>query len=191
MAETKKVKVGVVGVGRGTSMMRYCECSGNAEIVAICDNWEQGLKDKLAELNDKNITGYTSYDEFLKHDMDVVVLANFATEHAPFAIKAMNAGKHVISEVLPCQTLKEAVELIETVERTGKEYLYLENYCFMRDRLKCANAIKPVRSVKWNTPRANTSTTANASGSPSRRAIPSIGATICIPRFIARIPSAR
>ena len=47
MAETKKVKVGVVGVGRGTSMMRYCECSGNAEIVAICDNWEQGLKDKL------------------------------------------------------------------------------------------------------------------------------------------------
>ena len=131
MAETKKVKVGVVGVGRGTSMMRYCECSGNAEIVAICDNWEQGLKDKLAELNDKNITGYTSYDEFLKHDMDVVVLANFATEHAPFAIKAMNAGKHVISEVLPCQTLKEAVELIETVERTGKEYLYLENYCFM------------------------------------------------------------
>ena len=75
MAETKTVKVGVVGVGRGTSMMRYCECSGNAEIVAICDNWEQGLKDKLAELNDKNITGYTSYDEFLKHDMDVVVLA--------------------------------------------------------------------------------------------------------------------
>lgn len=131
MAETKKVKVGVVGVGRGTSMMRYCECSGNAEIVAICDNWEQGLKDKLDELNDPNITGYVDYDEFLKHDMDAVVLANFATEHAPFAIKAMNAGKHVISEVLPCQTLKEAVELIETVERTGKEYLYLENYCFM------------------------------------------------------------
>lgn len=51
--ENKKVKVGVVGVGRGTSMMRYCECSGNAEIVAICDNWEQGLKDKLAELDDK------------------------------------------------------------------------------------------------------------------------------------------
>lgn len=49
MAETKKVKVGVVGVGRGTSMMRYCECSENAEIVAICDNWEQGLKDKLAD----------------------------------------------------------------------------------------------------------------------------------------------
>ena len=64
MAETKKVKVGVVGVGRGTSMMRYCECSGHAEIVAICDNWEQGLKDKLDELNDPNITGYVNYDEF-------------------------------------------------------------------------------------------------------------------------------
>jgi predicted dehydrogenase len=43
----------------------------------------------------------------------------------------MKAGKHVFSEVLPVQTLKEAVELIETVEETGKIYAYGENYCFM------------------------------------------------------------
>jgi predicted dehydrogenase len=60
-----------------------------------------------------------------------VVLANYATEHAPFAIKAMNKGLNVISEVLPCQTLKEAVELVETVESTGMKYYYLENYCYM------------------------------------------------------------
>lgn len=51
--------------------------------------------------------------------MDAVVLANYANEHAPFAIKAMRAGKHVFSEVLPVQTIKEAVELIETIEETG------------------------------------------------------------------------
>ena len=58
-------------------------------------------------------------------------LANYATEHAPFAIKAMKAGKHVYSEVLPCQTMKEAVELVETVEETGKVYCYGENYCYL------------------------------------------------------------
>ena len=31
----------------------------------------------------------------LEHDMDAVVLANFATEHAPFAVKALEKGFHV------------------------------------------------------------------------------------------------
>ena len=63
--------------------------------------------------------------------MDAVVLANYANEHAPFAIKAMKLGKHVFSEVLPVQTMKEAVELVETVEETGMIYGYGENYCYM------------------------------------------------------------
>ena len=45
--------------------------------------------------------------------MDAVVLANYANEHAPFAIKAMKKGLHVFSEVLPVQNMKEAVELVE------------------------------------------------------------------------------
>jgi predicted dehydrogenase len=63
--------------------------------------------------------------------MDAVVLANYANEHVPFAIKAMKRGLHVFSEVLPCQNMKEAVELIETVEDTGLVYAYGENYCYM------------------------------------------------------------
>jgi predicted dehydrogenase len=63
--------------------------------------------------------------------MDAVVLANYANQHAPFAIRAMKLGKHVFSEVLPVQTMKEAVELIEAVEETGKIYAYGENYCYM------------------------------------------------------------
>ena len=63
--------------------------------------------------------------------MDAVVLANYATEHATFAIRCMNKGKHVLSEVLPCETMAQAVELIETVERTGLVYAYAENYCYM------------------------------------------------------------
>ena len=43
----------------------------------------------------------------------------------------MKAGKHVLSEVLPVQTMQEAVALIETVEETGMTYAYAENYCYM------------------------------------------------------------
>lgn len=127
----RKIKVGVIGVNRGSSMINYCRSAGNAQVVAICDKWEEGLRKKQQEINDASISYYVDYEDFLKHDMDVVVLANFANEHAPFAVRAMNEGKNVISEVLPCQNMKEAVELIETVKRTGKQYFYAENYCFM------------------------------------------------------------
>ena len=126
-----KVKIGVIGGGRGKSMIRYGREASNAELVAICDFRDDVLERMKKECGEDGISYYSDYDEFLKHDMDAVILANYANQHAPFAIKAMKAGKHVFSEVLPVQTLKEAVELIETVEETGKIYAYGENYCYM------------------------------------------------------------
>ena len=127
----KKVRVGVIGAYRGNQMIKYCKRAEHAELVAICDKLEGALA-KQKELDEEGkITFYTDFDEFLKHDMDAVVLANYANEHAPFAIKALNAGKHVYSEVLPVQNMKEAVELIETIEKTGLVYSYGENYCYM------------------------------------------------------------
>ncbi len=125
----KKIKIGVIGVGRGESMMAYCEAAQNAELVAVCDKWAEGLAH--CKKKHPQVACYTSYDEFLTHDMDAVVLANYANEHAPFAIKAMKAGKHVFSEVLPVQTMQEAVALVEAVEETGMTYAYGENYCYM------------------------------------------------------------
>ena len=127
----KKCRIGVVGVGRGSMMWKYCADANNAEIVAICDKWEEGIEKTKAKIPGDSITYYTDYEAFLQHDMDVVLLANYATEHAPFAIKAMQAGKDVISEVLPAQNMAEAVQLIECVESTGRKYCYAENYCYM------------------------------------------------------------
>ena len=127
----KRIRIGVIGAGRGGSMISYCLTAGNAELVAICDKWEEGLERQKRLHPDMDVAYYTDYDEFLKHDMDAVVLANYANEHAPFAIKALRAGKHVFSEVLPVQTVAEAVALIETVEETGLTYAYGENYCYM------------------------------------------------------------
>lgn len=127
----KKVKIGVLGGFRGSSMIEYCKIADNAEVVAICDNNDEVLTKQKNDCKDYPITFYENFEDFIKHDMDAVVLANFAHEHAPFAIRSMKEGKHVFSEVLPVQTMKQAVELIETVEDTGKIYAYGENYCYM------------------------------------------------------------
>ena len=127
----KKVKVGVFGVGRGGSMMGYCKRAENAELVAVCDQWEEGLLKKKKDFGDDAISYYTSFDEFIRHDMDAVVLANYANEHAPFAVKCLQHGKHVMSEVLPVNSMAEAVALVEAVEGSKAVYAYAENYCFM------------------------------------------------------------
>ncbi|MBQ8579157.1 MAG: Gfo/Idh/MocA family oxidoreductase [Oscillospiraceae bacterium] len=127
----KKIRIGVLGGGRGASMVSYCKRSDSAQIVALCDKDPQVLQVQRKKFGDLGITFYDNFDDFILHDMDAVVLANYANEHAPFAIRAMQRGLHVFSEVLPCQTMKEAVELIETVEQTGRIYAYGENYCYM------------------------------------------------------------
>ncbi len=127
----KKCKVGILGVGRGMTVWNYCKIAENAEVVAVCDSCGDRLENAKKNINSEKVTFYNDYDRFLGHDMDVVILANYANEHAPFAIKAMQAGKNVISEVLPVETMAEAVALIECIEQTGKKYCYAENYCFM------------------------------------------------------------
>lgn len=131
-SKASKVKIGVMGAGRGKTMMNYCREAGNAELVAVCDFRAERLVAAEKEYGvDGNITYYTDFDEFIKHDMDCVVLANYANAHAPFAVRCLEAGKNVLSEVLPVQTMREAVELVEAVERTGKIYAYAENYAYM------------------------------------------------------------
>ena len=83
----KKIKIGVLGLYRGSSMINYCLAADNAELVAICDKWEEGIKLQKEKHPEYDITYYTDFDEFLKHDMDMVVLANCANEHAPFTVR--------------------------------------------------------------------------------------------------------
>ena len=129
----EKIKIGVLGAYRGMSMIGFCSKYEQAELVAVCDKYQPALDkcEKSLAGSGAKPTFYKDFDEFLKHDMDAVVLANYATEHAPFAVRCLKAGKHVISEVMPVQTLKEAVELVEAIEESGKVYAYAENYCYM------------------------------------------------------------
>jgi predicted dehydrogenase len=122
---TALIRVGVVGAGRGKSFAAGATELVGMKLVAVCDNSPARLK----ELSDKHgVTGYLDYDKFLEHEMDAVVLANYFHEHAPFAIKALAAGKHVMSECICNATIGEGVGLCRAVEKSGRIYMLAENY---------------------------------------------------------------
>ena len=121
-----KTRVGVVGVWRGMTFVHHAESVG-MEVVAICDT----RADRLAKAGESSgVTKYTDYDRFLEHDLDAVILCNYFHQHAPFAIKALNAGKHVMSETAACKTIGEGVALARAVESSGCIYMFAENYSY-------------------------------------------------------------
>ncbi|MBC7326638.1 Gfo/Idh/MocA family oxidoreductase [bacterium] len=124
----KKLKVGVFGIKRGATFAHLFDMNPHTELSAICDADELAVKQFLGDR--KEVAVYSDYDKFLEHDLDIVVLCNYCTEHAPAAIKALNSGRSVLSEVIACKTLAEGVELCRTVEKTGKHYMLAENYCY-------------------------------------------------------------
>ena len=103
--------------------------SQDLALVGICDFSSKKIE-KASK--DYNVKFYSEFNEMLDSDIDAVVLANYFHQHAPFAIKAMEAGKHVLSETTPAGTMAEAVMLCEAVEKTGMTYMFAENYPFTK-----------------------------------------------------------
>src|SRR6266487_4287097 len=122
----RMLRVGVVGGRRGLTLARECQMGG-MEVVAICDLDRARLNSASSALG---AVPYQDYDAFLAHDMEGVILANFFDAHAPLALKALKAGKHVMSETAACKTVAEGVQLQRTVEQTGGVYLFAANYPF-------------------------------------------------------------
>ena len=127
-----KLKIGVFGAHRGMTMIQQLLHHPDAAVCAICDKHRPSLETagKAADEAGVKVELFEDFEQFIQADMDAVVLANYAHQHAPYAIRLLKSGRHVMSEVLTCANLAEAVELIETVESTGKIYQYAENYCF-------------------------------------------------------------
>ncbi|MGC8861886.1 MAG: Gfo/Idh/MocA family oxidoreductase [Armatimonadota bacterium] len=114
--------VGVGGMGSGhVNMVKQLSQDQNVQIVAVCDVWEkrrQENKDR-AGLSDSQV--YSDYRKLLENkDIDLVVIATPDHWHAPIAIAAMEAGKHVYVEKPMCRYLDEALKMHATAKRTKR-----------------------------------------------------------------------
>ena len=130
----KKLKFGILGGTRGIdSLYKVFLNHPYAEVSAVCESFEP-LRNKIRdEWKLRGINGhvFASFDEMIDSGIDAVIIANYANEHAPYAIRALKKGVHVFSESIPTQTMQEAVELCEAVEESGAIYGYGENYCYL------------------------------------------------------------
>lgn len=137
----KPLRFAVIGAGRGRSFIQSAQSlSEQVQLAAVCDNFAPAL-DGLRDRTD--IKFYRDFDAVLDDpDIDAVCIATPLPMHARQAITALEAGKHVLSEVTACRSLEEGWQLIETVERTGLTYMMAENYCFMRPVLMVQNMIE-------------------------------------------------
>ena len=123
----KNIKIGIFGTGERGRLLATTLLLFKCEVVALCESREAELE-KTAKLVGGDVATYTDFDEFIKHDMDAVILTNFFHEHAPYAIKCMERGIHVFSECISNGTMAEGVELIRAFEKSNSIYMLAENY---------------------------------------------------------------
>ena len=134
--EKKVVKLGVVGLNRGRDIVWNVWGHCNDFVLrAICDKNPKRLADgkKFFEeqLGAKDFLCFDNLDDLLASDIDAVLIATDATLHTPQAIKALNAGKHVISEIPAINSVEEAKMLTEAVKAHPElKYMAAENCCF-------------------------------------------------------------
>ena len=133
------IKLAVAGGNRGA---RFDQVLGGLEdqieLVAICDpsdevrsRWTDGRPDLKA---------YSQFEDMVEDPgIDAIFIATPMLLHAGQALTALNAGKHVLSEVIAAATLDECHALVETVEKTGLTYMMAENYCYRREAMMIKN----------------------------------------------------
>ena len=114
----REIRIGVLGADRGRSLARSAKLCG-LKLVAVCDHFKARLD---AVCKDLEVDGYEDFDTFIQQEFDAVIVASCFHQHAPFAKKALLAGKHVLSETSTNNTLREGVELYRMAEESGLCY---------------------------------------------------------------------
>jgi len=134
--DVNKLRVGLVGVGRGTAYGFQFRNHARTEVSAICDVNPEVLEQMRATFGLKSSQAFRNYDDFVGADLDIVFLGTPMPFHAEQAIKAMEDGKHVLSELTMATTVEDCERIVRTVKRTGMKYMMAENYYyfhFMRE----------------------------------------------------------
>jgi predicted dehydrogenase len=133
------VRLAVVGGHRGSSFEAALKAfPEKIQLAALCD-LDEALLAKAREKS-PSLKTTTSFTKLLEDpNIDAVLIATPMQLHAPQAIQALKAGKHVLSEVIAAVTLDECWELVETVEKTKITYMLSENYCYTRQAMMIKN----------------------------------------------------
>lgn len=121
-----ETKVGVLGAGRGMVFAEAFDVLPESRTVAIADR-VASRRDHAKRIC-PNARIYAEYAEMLQHhDLDAVVVASEGPAHSEHVVQALQAGKHVLSEVPIAYTIEGHVAIFDAVQSSGREYMLAEN----------------------------------------------------------------
>ena len=115
-----KIRIGVIGTGNiAREHLNAYAKNPNVEIYALCDINEQILQKRGAEYGVERL--FTHCEDMLKlPEIDAVSVCTWNSAHAPCAIAALNAGKHVLCEKPMALNALQAREMQAAAEKNGK-----------------------------------------------------------------------
>jgi predicted dehydrogenase len=144
MGEKRRMlRVGVLGAGQISQAAHFeaCRKAKNAELYAICDVAEDLLERMFTAHAPRR--AYADYDAMLADpDVDAVIVAVADQFHVPMALRAIEAGKHVLVEKPMGVTVEEAEELCDAagasglVVQVGTEKRFDEGIAFAREFIR-------------------------------------------------------
>ncbi len=131
------MRVAVVGYGTATHRGLYhCNAVKSTEglsLSAVCDPDPQR---RAQAAQDHGVRTFAVMEDMLNEDgIDLVVLVTPNHTHMPLAVKALESGRHVVTEKAMCLTLGEAERMIETSRRSGRLLSIFQNRRWDKDFL--------------------------------------------------------
>ena len=118
--EVEPITCGFIGAGSQGSMVlgKVLRVPG-VKMAGICDIYPPNLKKGLKIA--RGARGYTDYRWMLERkDIQAIFIATPLYLHAPMAIEAMEAGKHVFSEKMMAYSIDDAKAMAKTARDTKK-----------------------------------------------------------------------
>ena len=113
-------RIGVVGLGYwGPNLARNFDRLPGAELRWICDQSQEARERFAPAFREARVAG--DVDELLGDpDLDAVVIATHVPSHAPLAMRALAAGKHVFVEKPLAYSVAEAEQVVAAAREAGR-----------------------------------------------------------------------
>lgn len=110
------LKVGIIGFGyMGNFHYEKVSHFDDVQVTCAFDNNDE----KLKSAEKKGLKAYKTLDEFLKEDIDLVVIATPNQWHEKYAVAAMKTGKNVLCEKPATMSVDEMNQIIRVSKETG------------------------------------------------------------------------
>lgn len=139
----KVIRCAIAGVvGRGQIYVDPMMFSENAEITAICDINEEGMKPYIEKIGN-GVRVFTDYEEMIDSGLvDLVVIATPIPFHAKQTIYALERNIHVVCEVVMASNVDECREVYKAAKKSKAKYMMAENCNFYKDVMVTDGIIK-------------------------------------------------